>query len=1774
LGKDYGSGRPFSSREDVNKGSFFVENRQEFIGLSKQNIPLKSKSITDGIDVLMEGFLDFFALKERAKLKKEYENEMMMNASVDRQEAWWMEKTSAVKESMERLCKEIENISTASEYDVYKDYSNELNPYKLFTFKNAMDTLSYVESENESYRKHKNGETTPNDYIPLVDYSAGLRETKINMQSVDHDGHHKMPNWMATKEVSLMKEGRSTWIKNFEIYSYPVKDFFWMSISDTKEIKGLSCQLFPWVSSVYSLDHTLSMISRMSKKTNRSSSSSSSSFSGKMRGRFFDLKSALSSISIGRMPYSMGDPSVFVSGRERWSGIPFNMFTESKTFMKNSRLPVIHNVYLLNQACLLPKYNRIESVKPLDSNNLLSNFPPFVSGRGKKKISIDLSQVMTNTLNDAERNAISNNADEFSSYVRTNYEKMSDIVDKFNEFNDVLEDYSFSGTTHFKDTFVNRTNMAQFEINYPFKCMINYNMDVDKEKITPSSFPSVTMGIGSVLPTEDLLCEHVDNTTRRFHTLLGAQGPQKQKILAVFWMMALGHMDPSSMGIHALLTGPYAVGKSWMLDILKKFTVEGIVSDMNDFTRNSFMVDGDCSGHLFCFEELASCFFNNVKGENMMADMLNLLKSFLSDGNFTKVICDISNGPRERKEIHSKFVVRIAGASNETIERLDPNIKSRIQVFTVTKPRGAGQDFWEDTSANSSKKAREEAICKTIKEKNVDSAGLTYSQQGNSKCYLFPKTYLKNIKEDDLLEFMKEMYSIGEDSPGRGFQSSTNSIKDREDEEERIKKIVNRSRRNNKEKSKSPGFDQSNEAFSTIREKTASENLFDNVKLETLIMFYTFMALSEKRLTMSSHVFWCLIPKLVAKLKATCTHLKIDNRTILRMYSYDTYFTMLAAIREEYFSPIDPHTGKRNPKYYVPFESQFVLDIAPRLFMRVSTTVMAFTMVSEEFINPWDSQIFGAFFYRLTEYGNFVKNLAMCERVGPSADPNAERYTIDCEVKVRSSDSTEENEIFVKQRAIRLPYCVFKEQSNGKGSRGGESLFDGCKFATFYDAKTNRKVINMNYVVLEEDCKDRNLDIVHKNLAERLDSILGIGKVQVEGMVKRLFDESFEIHCLLDLFTQNELDTYLSQRSAKGRSGGGSRKRDTLNLEEIHDDDEEERRKEDGGDYFYVHKNEKNSTVKTLQIMRVRTSASDVLPKDQLWLLTHSLTKVQSDTTINRIIKETLEESKTQESLMRLFNVDPQSNRLRTVKIGTDSNSDKGEVDKTKDFVLVNESGGFSSASSRGKKNDSNLDDDDDEDDSDQEMETGPKKTYFDYLKDVEGFKNKFSEEVNDLEEKTTPDTNMEGVSSSSSAATKDNTEKKRKKGEGVKNGMPMSKEDLEKDLKTFKEFVSNMEKELPRKFLRIAVDLDEWAAHEHLFSTHVRPIKLEKNNLSGVSAPGFRLMYFHKKIPLGNLHDDAVRDIYENAGSSKAAEAYEEGGERMDIDEEDIPEKNKDDLDSGDWRPASSLAPISYAKELFRRRWYDDQESDQRSRKFNSAWRINVLDTLIEESDIIADSSQIAKDDKKKSFYFTNVSDVSFPQYLIDAARLRAAGLNSSRKKKRSRIVLEETSEKASQDPSKTSKEVESGSRGSIPEDREDVILTEARGEEDVLLLRNSSKEARILVDDTSSALPFVPLVLSKSRSSKSNPLKSFSSAGPVFSSSDNNIDDCEEDFINLLKNVQVTKDLAKDPLPLSSFPFSRSNKNKDKTSQKAINPDLTFQISVDGDDSNSRME
>lgn len=492
-------------------------------------------------------------------------------------------------------------------------------------------------------------------------------------------------------------------------------------------------------------------------------------------------------------------------------------------------------------------------------------------------------------------------------------------------------------------------------------------------------------------------------------------------------------------------------------------------------------------------------------------------------------------------------------------------------------------------------------------------------------------------------------------------------------------------------------FDLANEAFTTVLQ-TGSANIFKNyMKFESLIAFMFHSGLLEGRLVMSSHLFWCLTPKFADRLLEKCPFIKLDNRSILKMHRIAYNLTGIKGFREEYMCPIDYYNGKINEKHFVPFKDFYILDIAPRLFMTIATITAGFTLVSEEFINPWYNSLFTVFFEKTTCYMDFVKSLVYYEKVirkrsrkilssekedeeedesvvgsvsnitgvsnddvelvdangvsssSSSSSSNFVYPPLFEEIKIRNPDSTRENPQYKIEHVMNIPaLCLTtpagtffdpKDETTKKLKNFTMSLFKKAKFG--------KNLVDPGNVGMEIQTCDMNYIVLCDNCGTGMVSAGGGGSgggsansaalLSTPEKILANFVTSSSFGPKLDSIGKPALMGLLKQMMNESVIVNNSFELISHTVfTEMFEKIKLYYTKQRPLDRLFLRVNIKKDpeTFQVLKIVNVKIQQNRFVP--QLWLCVHSVAKTQSEGLLSSIVKSVLDESSTKEAISRL----------------------------------------------------------------------------------------------------------------------------------------------------------------------------------------------------------------------------------------------------------------------------------------------------------------------------------------------------------------------------------------------------------------------------------------------------------------------------------------------------------------------------------------------------------
>jgi hypothetical protein len=262
--------------------------------------------------------------------------------------------------------------------------------------------------------------------------------------------------------------------------------------------------------------------------------------------------------------------------------------------------------------------------------------------------------------------------------------------------------------------------------------------------ITPSHF-SENHGLGnrSILPTEDLMGLHIEDLSLKLSILKEVKGFDKIKIILALWAgPVLGHMDMTlPLKSHIFIGGQASVGKSFILELLYRFLISGTVKNFSGLSPNAFFVNGDTSGSVFWSEEaIKNVFDKDYLGKD---DFVNYFKAWLSDGNLSKMFCNIDTGGRDSLFSNHFMRCSLVMAFNNPASDLNHAIRSRCNVFTLGKHVEHGGSKKKDKSRHL---LNQSTLSK--KRKFIDNATANQTNSHIEKTYkLQIENKAKNLKE-------------------------------------------------------------------------------------------------------------------------------------------------------------------------------------------------------------------------------------------------------------------------------------------------------------------------------------------------------------------------------------------------------------------------------------------------------------------------------------------------------------------------------------------------------------------------------------------------------------------------------------------------------------------------------------------------------------------------------------------------------------------------------------------------------------------------------------------------------------------------------------------------------------------------------------------------------------------------------------------------------------------------------------------------------------------
>lgn len=628
----------------------------------------------------------------------------------------------------------------------------------------------------------------------------------------------------------------------------------------------------------------------------------------------------------------------------------------------------------------------------------------------------------------------------------------------------------------------------------------------------------------------------------------------------------------------------------------------------------------------------------------------------------------------------------------------------------------------------------------------------------------------------------------------------------------------------------SPSGIYGSDIFQTYRVKEARENFENYMRMEGVVGWLTHYMLLDGRMSLSSHLFNCLVPLFINELELRFPFIKFDNRTPLKMNTLAVNLTIIRAFREEFMSPINPWTGERNEKYFSPIKHHYILDMAPRLFMTTNIIVSAFTSMADEFVSEWYCKLYHILFSFITKTMQFFKALLFYESLIKSTVPNSNYSIVSGGESSGSTGGTGTGTGTGTERKmiLNIPVCFFLKDERTSSN----SIFSAACFLK--EVKDQKLWCDMNYVVIARDntpnCKD--FDIRNRLISEiQSGKELNVGKEGIEDFLKHLQDQEF----ITAKWHYNVFDTMDYERSAEKQ-----RKRldpcptlSTLSVEII-------------------------PTEKPFKILQYRTVQVNLNggTERQILMCTHALLKIQHENIITSVVKDVLQKAATRETILTTCILKgsagaggggpsfSQNDFLEKVKVGYAPGIMHENNHRLKKTITVN-------------IEDPNLQS------SGGSVNVEASYINGDYYNARSSILTNLDADINELD-RNMKKMNLQG-----------------------KNNDELMKDYLESSKVVMESFRKNLQRELPSSYA-VDIELDLWSAYKHLVTAHCCELRLQKINepvstrelktkgLQPIPLESYVLEYLHQNVPLSTT--DMGEDEGEGVGGDTPSQNYING--------------------------------------------------------------------------------------------------------------------------------------------------------------------------------------------------------------------------------------------------------------------------------------------------------
>jgi hypothetical protein len=1427
-----GMDRPQFTQPGMNIGSYFAENVLDI----ENRLPVKTQSVTEDPRFLLEGILEYRLFIDGIKNRRLTSLYDGGQGTVDLNLGEGINNGGTTNDHMDTMKQKEKNLKhqinqfLQSNTDSYIYSESPLNPHTLFTFEHALASLEHLERSHAFEMKQKSGQNTSVNNLSL----RHDIESKINYTDKSRfkftfilDPATRIKVFTSiTPETTTSSSTTQNLDKNVEIFQYSPENFYWCKYDiPTNSQMGLYQQLFPWAKSVYTIPSDLAQYvdERLNKKNTKpiTRAMDDDLF---FFANFTDSSTTPSTTNVSRL-------SDYKT--KRFTMVPFKPETPKISFLENCDLPVGENCILINGAALKTRFQFMEEAKP-SNTSFLDNLPKYNGSYSFAEVALgsvfsdeDLSPGSALMKSQHQNGNYSMLVEDrnFIKYTSDQITRTQSQIDDLNEYSKYYWTYCVEATQHYTDTFINHTAVSSYALPEATKYVITYHVDCMEKperqtRITPSSFVTLRLGATSMLPHEDLLSGYISSLLGHYAIHLDVEGTRKLKAKLMMHIAAIvGHTDMSvPMKLHIFLMGLASIGKSFLLETLQVMLIPGVARPFSDITANGFMSGGDQSGGVTIIQETTKALFDKQEKENE----IQLYKTMFSDGNFCKIYCDFAGtkANRERIQVRNISFLRgsVFGAFNRPKSELNATIAPRTLLTTI------GENATPEEPSKKTKTA-EGGSKISMKQVVITADVLTHfkkiilndcSDEGLSR--INHDTDMINDIIDTLPDRDEDQQAMRRDNSNSSSSSSSASSSQMSKEE--INKDIaytDETLHDMLKKRKNDPMSKSRNKKKSALQELAAAKFIHHTRFESVIAFHAHAAYLEKRLPISLHAFWFLFTRIMEALKNECPFIEIDNRTLIKAERYAVYLTLIKASREEFMSPIDSWTGTINPKYDVPWQPTFVLDMAPRLFATASVAAHALTLISEELINPWHHEVLSYCYSSATAYTQFVAGLGKYEINDPSSPLNYSK-----EVETIRSDA--DNRQFYIENGLKIPRQILLPSEGSSGS-----LFEGAMFPELRDNSKKADIINMNYIVLDSKVSSNaSLYEVLDRYVAKIKGFMNSSKEILKGIFVKLAETSTLVHTFEPILS----DTV---RSVQMDSDEGADK-----------------------GFLMVKRSNVRKRVDNLIIQPITLpnsqSATENVQQYQLWLSVHVFQQAQKEGLIKDVIIKVLNElpgRHMRASLSIPMDVDISPPPLETFSYGYVNREDrymKGTVHSSKSTKSQQHSK-KNKEGDGGTNEEAQILNEEDED-----------------LHDDVDLINNYARDASELQKTIDKWISKENSSTTTNNASQTIVGMDIDQGDNSLHQSPSSREttttteDLQRnqqeeettetDRIILKSYLEKIKNDLPSKNVDIVLDIDEWAAYQHIMNSRCHQIRLDKT--TGL------LMYEHKRMPI-NVMDPQV---------------------------------------------------------------------------------------------------------------------------------------------------------------------------------------------------------------------------------------------------------------------------------------------------------------------------